>query len=542
MATENIEVPPDPSRTAEGLKNTGYSFNTAIADLVDNSISALATMILIDAHMDYRGTIYLTVADNGEGMDRESLIQSMKYGSPSKPSKLSLGKFGMGLKTASTSFCRCLSVVTRSGGQKKPLKATWDLDHIAKVNRWELMLSDPIKWEVDLLDKIAPKKSGTIVIWEKVDRLLREYRDPGGKKAQENFGKKIDNLLEHLGMVFQRFLDPDDKREVQKIKILVNNKEVKFWDPFYIGISDLVASEVETVKNTKDKILGTFNARAFILPREDELSDEQLKLAKLSNDRQGIYIYRENRLILDADWLGMTIKEPHSSLLRVEFSFGAELDETLEVDIKKSRISLNDAIHQWLKDEFLPSPRREAQLRYRKGQRKKAVDASGGAHDSSNTTIRRNDAAIDKATVNVTDPRTGEVEITNEDGITPGVRITIAGAHKPGEVYVQPVPGIDDGLLWQPAIVEGHQAVQINTGHDFYRKVYMPNILSDPSSTATIQGLDSLLWALAISELKATNENTKDHFSELRMSVSFILRKLVANLPEPPEAKESVDE
>src|SRR5690606_24962995 len=108
-----------------------------------------------------------------------------------------------------------------------------------------------------------------------------------------------------------------------------------------------------------DEIIGAFTVRAFILPRREEFSDPNLlEAAKISNKNQGIYIYRENRLIHSADWLGMTIKEPHLSLLRVEFSFNAELDDALHVDIKKSRIDLDDTLYNWLNEEFLPAPRR----------------------------------------------------------------------------------------------------------------------------------------------------------------------------------------
>ncbi len=131
-----ILLPPDPERVMEGLRDTGYSFNTAIADIVDNSISANASMIdiLIQINPAMLITVYIT--DDGCGMDFEGLKDAMKYGSKRRIDPSSLGKFGLGLKTASTAFCRCLSLVSRGKADSTVRKVQWDLDYIAQENSW----------------------------------------------------------------------------------------------------------------------------------------------------------------------------------------------------------------------------------------------------------------------------------------------------------------------------------------------------------------------------------------------------------------------
>ena len=128
---EEIELPPDPERVIVGLRDTGYEFNTAVADIVDNSIAANATKVQLFLAADYNGNIRLLIADNGEGMDRQGLINAMQYGSKARPSAASLGKYGLGLKTASTAFCKRLSVISRANGSTPALMATWDLYHVA---------------------------------------------------------------------------------------------------------------------------------------------------------------------------------------------------------------------------------------------------------------------------------------------------------------------------------------------------------------------------------------------------------------------------
>src|SRR5258705_9950981 len=112
-----IELLPDPRRLMEGLRDTGYQFNTAIADIVDNSIAAEATVVELRLEMDYKGNVRVAIADNGIGMNQTGLLNAMKYGSDRRPNPASLGKFGLGLKTASTAFCRRLSLISRHTGK-----------------------------------------------------------------------------------------------------------------------------------------------------------------------------------------------------------------------------------------------------------------------------------------------------------------------------------------------------------------------------------------------------------------------------------------
>ena len=522
-------LPPNAARLIEGLRDTGYDFNTALADVVDNSIDAKASVINVDLQMDLEGNITVTIADDGCGMDQVQLLNAMTYGAKSNKGPHSLGKFGLGLKTASTAYCRRLVVVTRDSGSARPVKAIWDLDHIAKVNQWELLLEDVTKEESEALDAAAKGKSGTLVVWDKVDRLLKAYDSPGGRPARNALKKIEDDFRQHAGMVYQRFLDPKDKR-ARNVRMILNGNPVEAWNPFCSDEpkTDIVGDEsvpVEVREGEKAK----FEIKAFVLPREEDFSSPAAhKKAKISNVMQGIYVYRENRLIHGPDWLGMFSKEPHGTFLRAEFSFDHKLDAAFDVDIKKSRVNLNEGLFQWLLNKFMPAPRRAADDRYRKGQRTKAEIAAKGAHAGSNVSIGAKEAELHIAEVSVTNKAKNEVEITNRKGVV-RLKLTICQPLRPGEVSVQPTPSIDDGLLWEPCVIDSHHAVRINTAHQYYSKVYLPNL----TSGVTVRGMDSLLWALSEAELGTVNEATKNHFQELRYEVSRILRKLVEDLPEP---------
>ncbi len=525
-------VNPDAGRMIEGLRDTGYEFDTAMADIVDNSIAAGATKIDVLLVQGFGGEVTVSVADNGSGMDRAGLLNAMRYGSQQRTEKDSLGKFGLGLKTASTAFCRRLSVISRAAGNEPLLMATWDLDYVEQEKQWKLQWSTEIDpFVVEQLDDIASGGPGTVVTWEKVDRLLKQYVHAGGKAAQSALARTEARLREHFGLVYQRYLDASDDRTKTTVKMTLNGKPVESWDPFAKGHSELLAQTEQEVELPDGGGVAKFTVRAFVLPRKEEFkSEEAHKAARLTNDRQGIYVYRENRLIHDADWLGMFIKEPHGSLLRVEFSFDHKLDDAFKVDIKKSQILLDQGLYTWLRDQFLTAPRREADKRYRDGQRRRIDSKADGAHASSSPLITSKEGQVGAADVTVTDASKNEVQVTNQTGSFV-LKMPVTTAARPGEVSVKTTDQMPDGFLYRPCIIDGHKAVEISTTHPFYSRVYLPNM----ERSTTISGLDSLMWALCVAEYTVASEDVMKDFEDLRYTVSRMLRKLVESLPEPKD-------
>lgn len=525
-------LPPDPERVMEGLRDTGYNFNTAIADIIDNSIAAEATKVDISVDLNPKGEVSVYIADNGYGMDEDGLKNAMRYGSKQREDPSSLGKFGLGLKTGSTAFCRCLSVVSRGPMDDTVRKVQWDLDYIAKTNEWNLRQPDPDEDEIELLDATAEGGTGTLVIWQKIDRLLKTYKNKGSQKTA--LKRTINDLQFHISMVYQRFLDSQDDR-ARDIDITVNGTSIRAWDPFCLSEEDteLLANETVDVE-MPDGSESFFKVKAYLLPNSKNFSTSQAREnARISNDMQGFYIYRENRLIHYGDWLGMYTREPHGSLLRVEFSFDYTLDDVFNVDIKKSRILLNEDIFDYLKNQVLPAPRRAADERYRTGVKKQVATKSYDAHEASNKNIDEKATGVEESRVTVTGK--DQVKLENRNG-TFTHKITIRSAAKPGQYRVIPVDTLDDGQLWNPCIVDGGKhGVELNRSHPYYQKIYYPIL----QQNVMVTGMDALLWALAEAELSTFNDETKEQYEDMRIQVSRYLKKLISDLPDPePEDEE----
>lgn len=529
-----IDLPPNASQLIEGLRDTGYDLQAAIADLIDNSIDAEASKIAVRLVMEADGAVLLLIADDGFGMSGNELKVAMTYGAiPSRRNPKRLGHFGLGLKTASTAFCRRLCVITRAASHPA-CKAVWDLDHVAKVNRWELLFEDALQpHELKLLDEHAGIGSGTVVVWERIDRILGDYKIADGKHRRKALHQMCDELTEHLGMVYQRFLDTSDKR-ARNVDISVNGEAVTPWDPFQEVntesrmVSPNRAQPVELPDGSKH----SFTCRAFVLPNKHEYPNTEegrraYQASRTQNNTQGIYIYRENRLILAHDWLGMRSKEPHLTLLRVDFSFGHELDAFFRVDVKKSRIELERSLYDWLV-RHLTAPMREAESRYRLGERVAIKDIARDAHKGSNSNIGGKERGLVNSEVTVVDKATGTVDVKNPFGTT-RIKILVEEDPLAKQLHVRTEGSLDEGLLWQPGLTNGHHSVVINRGHPYYSRVYVPNL----SKSVTIQGMDALLWSLAEAELSNMNKDVKLYFENLRREVSRILRTLVEDLPEP---------
>jgi len=517
-------VPPNAGRMIAGMRDTGYSISTAVADLVDNSISADATTIEIYIEELIGDRIRVAIIDDGCGMNSDELISAMTYGSPPRTSPKSLGKFGLGLKTASSAFALRFSAISRPAKSVPAFRATWDLDHVEEIGEWEMETVPASNEQIELLERVA-MDHGTLILWERVDRLFSP-EDLASRTKKKNALQRIESeLLQHLAVVFQRFLLPNDSR----LDILVNGQPVVGWDPF-------CETEEKTIKlldhkqavQLADGSEVEFRVRGFVLPRPEEFSTEEAaKRAQLNNDNQGIFVFREDRLIHGPDWMRIVKKEPHFSLARIDLSFDHRLDEAFNVDIKKSRILLTESLLNFMAEHVLPVVRNAANQRYREGRDRTAVRRSGGIHASANAIMGQYEDEISENKIVAKDAVTGLATIQNVNGNSV-IRLLSPSEQKPDEPYVVALESLRDFVLWEPTINDSKRAVALNTSHPFYQKVYLPTKQTD----IVIQSFDYLIWALAIGEMNTINDRVKTFYEDLRISVSRALRTLSERLPD----------
>lgn len=524
---------PDASRLIFGLRDTGYNVKTAAADIIDNSIAADADRIHVDIVLNADGRKFVYFGDNGRGMDAEGVHRAMRYGAPERENKESLGKFGLGLKTASSSVCLRYTVISRNSPEQSLAKLTWDLDHVANAQAWEMLKEPVTKDEQDVFEEMCGP-TGTLVIWEKCDRILTKEYEPGSTQERSAVTRLADSLSKHLSLVFHRFLDSGDSRE-RNVDIVVNQQLVEPWNPFYPARSEQVLAEkMQRLEiEMPDGSIEIATMKAWLLPhRLDMTKDEEKQHARITNRSQGFYVYREGRLIQDGGWLDVFgVPEPHYSLLRIEFDFGHRLDDAFRIDVKKSRILFHPELADGLRKLLLPVYR-EAGMRYRRKNREqngaKPVD-----HTSANKNISDTGNAA-KPQVASVDPTTQSAVVSNNQGAKIRLRVPVQSHVNADTMFVEAVDSITSGELWQPALrapdAEGYvPAVLLNRHHDFYQKIYK----RAAANGYAVEGMDLLLWAFAVAEQNNTNEEMAPIFQDIREEISSNLRKLLRNLPEP---------
>ena len=331
-------------------ENLGYDFVHAIADLCDNSVTARASKISIEIRFDGSES-WVKIADNGTGMAAETLNEAMRYGSERKYDADELGKFGLGLKTASTSQCRRLTVVSRAEPERRRFEGRiLDLDHIEKTNRWEVHRIDADEISENLTEPIKDG-TGTVVLWECLDRVLN-YKLPWGERAKNGLLTMVERLDQHLGMVFHQFLDSTSPRR-RKLAITINGTIVEAWDPFATAEKDTEKLTAEEFEITGSAGKGIVKYRPYVLPVKEKFSsDAAFNRAggpERWNRQQGFYVYRAGRMIQSGGWSWMRTADEHTKLARAAIEFYPDLDSAFGINVAKMRVSLPGELRDKLK-------------------------------------------------------------------------------------------------------------------------------------------------------------------------------------------------
>ncbi len=313
------------------MRDLGYSLETAIADLIDNSISAEATTVEVFCEPLAEVPV-LIILDNGNGMNHDELIAAMRHGAThprDERSPKDLGRFGLGLKTASFSQCRSLTVASKKDNIYSA--AEWDLTLIDKADEWILKLLDSNEINdipyVELLGN-----HGTAVIWRDLDRLLEG--ETGNRKA-EIVNEKLDILERHLSLVFHKYLS-GEVRGRDRLRISVNGHTVEPFDPF-CRKNSYTRHLPEEVVHIGSSVV---TLQPFILPHHSNLTAQEYDFYQSRGDfisNQGAYVYRNQRLMTWGDWFRLIPKGESTKLARVEINFPNTMDEAWTIDIKKSR-------------------------------------------------------------------------------------------------------------------------------------------------------------------------------------------------------------
>ncbi len=346
---EKINLSPDPISLVESMRDIGYSLETAIADIIDNSITAKAQSINI--RFDWNNNDpWLSVVDDGLGMNKTELISAMRLGSKSPLESRNsddLGRFGLGLKTASFSQCRRLTVLSKKN--KLVTFAEWNLDSLSdsENNPWSLSVFEGQEVERHgvlnylLNEYLKSTPSGTIVLWGNIDRINNSTHK---LSSETQFNEDIVKVKNHLELVFHRYLSPSPGES--KIKLFLNNNYLESFDPFNSTKSTELRKEEFRYEGE------VITVQPYVLPHHNKISEVDWKKyagKKGYLHEQGFYVYRNRRLIIYANWFRLIRKEELTKLLRVMIDIPNNLDQLWKIDVKKSNAFPPSGVREELK-------------------------------------------------------------------------------------------------------------------------------------------------------------------------------------------------
>lgn len=333
--------PPHAPSLMESMRSIGYSLEAALADLIDNSISAYAKTIRIEFRAS--DLPHVAILDDGQGMSMAELENAMRHGSASPLKERAvndLGRYGLGLKTASLSQCRCMTVVSIKSGSLSG--CCWDMDTVVGSGEWSMLVLEASDFlTVPYLDKLKAQEHGTMVLWQNLDRL-----SAGERSVQVALDDQMIHAREHLSLVFHRYINPESGKN--GLSISINGNQLDSIDPFLLSHTATQRLDDDNFNVDGHKVL----VKPYILPHISKMSPADLKYAGGIDgirNQQGFYIYRNRRLIIGGTWFRLAGKDELGKLARVRVDIPNALDYLWTLDIKKSRAYPPEVVRSNLK-------------------------------------------------------------------------------------------------------------------------------------------------------------------------------------------------
>ena len=372
------ETPPFAPVLMESTRAIGYSLEAAIADIIDNSIAAKAGKVqLFFFPVD---DAYVCILDNGSGMDNAQIDVAMQYGSKS-PTDMrdasDLGRYGLGLKTASLSQCRVLTVVSKQGNTV--IGRRWDLDYVIETGTWSLLVLDEDDLEqVPHITDLKEQENGTLVVWQNLDRLLI-----GEVDYEKSLGRKMDDVRQHLGLVFHRYLSGE--AGIKRLEIFFNGVKIKAADPFLLKKSTQ-AMDTETLIIRGKKILVKVGDSEYRKSTADQVMDYALDLKyfhELSADRYIIPISIPTEAPSVCNEVSFMEDKISNVLKCTKDNIGLTIGSVLS-SVQDQDLSIAD----WINSRYAPTPTiiEAAQAMYRNHSVKDISRNDAGAHNLTATT------------------------------------------------------------------------------------------------------------------------------------------------------------
>ena len=541
----DIIIEGSPARLIEGLSHIGYSLQSSVCDLIDNSIShgKATNIFVVFEYMPSTKKFIFLLYDDGVAMTGSDLRNAMKVGSSDENYDKfgDLGRFGMGLKTASLAHCNQI-ILTSKKRSGKPSAVLLDKATVIKSDKWKYSertgssVSKQLMTARALINELYPKHntlfkssvSYTLIQWDDIYELNEKAREFKSEGHRDNWVERVQGILEcHIRMVFHRFIDAT--HSLKKVNMYYNGDKLTGWSPLREDISTKYLSVSESKNGLKFNFKKGEKAvviRRYILPKDDKdavlLTDRSQNDVVMKIDKwQGLYFYRNNRLIDYGGWYDGTGTEPHITYARASIDITSEHDKYFKLNVNKTKIkSFDSEFRLWLKSN-MPEFRSKAKKIY--GTKKAAINNRLRKKSETVGKVISDEADIKNITIQRANKN--QIEITNSYGSFFENEISKSG--KNGELLKERIVAAkleDPQLLWR-TIPDGERVMQveINSTNRLYKEFYTEEKKNE-RITAVV---DAILIGLAFSEMNCKTEKSKEIFEDINRTVGHLVNRLI---------------
>ncbi|MDP3948749.1 MAG: ATP-binding protein [bacterium] len=505
------ENTPNAVKLMESLRYSGYDNNIALADLVDNSLDANATNINIEINLDSKKDECIIIADDGLGMDEQTLGQALRLGSITHRNVESdLGRFGMGMVTASISIAKRIEVFTKQK-DKPMLTSIMDLDEMAKNNNFNVYREKSTLEEIKFAKHYGLEDSGTVLVLRKCDKLT--------KQGVVEFA---DSLRKDIGETYRYFLRSGKK-------ITVNGKWVEIVDPMwtdgslteeYKEKSEVFSDERYEIKIDGTDRKETFTVKIYILPKFDQVIMRKLKIG-IKN--QGFYILRNYRQISKADELGgIWNKDPHLNNIRAEIIFSGTLDSAMGINFTKHSIKPTQAVIDKLQNDIMPQIQTLATRNKKDTRRASAKELN---FSEAERIISQKNKLLDKAEPDKKGKPTPINPVVKRQKTKVEEEIIKRG--RPTLAHLARFESHSFGLTGPIFEAEKQGKITIiqwNIDHPFYERF----LIEYKDNADLVNAVSFLAYSLGESKLKYSDDDTYEMLENIMSTISTNLRVLLS--------------
>lgn len=335
---------PDPSL----VKSLGanHTLSSAVADLIDNSVDAGATRVVVRLLISKDHLVQVEVVDNGSGMSSDEIDTAMTIGRGREYMPADVGHFGLGLKSASLGFCDVLTVWSTKRNAN-PVGRRIRSDDYANDFSCEVLSTAVASGYSDARATIVGRKTGTTVIWNDV----KAYRGNSAEEARSWLAERTGTLRAHLGVTYHRLL-ADGRLAIELVEDDLAHADgaigipIVAVDPFGYRSSGHPGYPKRLVATVGENRV---SMACHIWPAKSDLTGFRIGGQPGANF-QGFYIYRNDRLLQTGGWSDSATSIPSRQLARVIVDADETVYKFLRMNPEKSGLKFNpsfqDAVHK----------------------------------------------------------------------------------------------------------------------------------------------------------------------------------------------------